>query len=529
MTPTFRKCGKVVKRAAMLVLPLGLLAFLFSHCGSGLVSVAPPATTGGLAITVGDVPVCNTLSFRILTTGLVLGSGFQGTTLLNARSVLSLNSALWADYAQLQDNSTILTVTTVDSGTYAGGEITVAAPTMTVYDPAQNPPLDLITPVFTTESEIPFTISPPLVVKNNRFSVLRIDFNIPQSLGSSPTGQLGTTGSSGSLSVRVIPVFTASPVTASTSGGFGEMDDVSGYVTSVQNTSTNKEFIGSFALQTLSGLSVNEPGTGPSITVNLTSSSQLIGTPALNQLLPDSYAEVAGYLDTNGNFVANTAVIEDQENPDQNFLAFIGAVLSVQKDSAGNATQLTMTVRDEEPSSSVASSTSDIPLDEPPLVVNISPSTGFHFSSPGTDFAGVVPSGSIFTVGQQIVVHGTFTPPPSGQTPVTTPGSVAAQDIYVPLQSVQGSFVSLVAAGADNASGGFIFSPCPTMFQGLPIYVVTGSETMFLNVSGLTGLTPPAFISVRGLLFFDLQGGMVGSVPVPAGSLVLLASQVDQF
>jgi hypothetical protein len=528
MTSTFRKYGKAIKRGAVLALPVGVLALFFSHCGSGLVSVAPPPQTGGLGIIVGDVPVCNTLSFRILTTGLALGTGFQGTSLLNGKSVLSLNSALWADYAQLQDTTTILTMTTLDTGTYGGGEITVAAPTMTVFDPTQNPPLDLITPVFTTESKIPFTISPPLVVKNNQFSVLRIDFNIPQSLSSSPTGPLGTTGSTGSLSVRVIPVFTGAAVTPSTTGGFGDMDDVSGYVTDVQPTSTNSEFIGSFALRTLSGLSVNEPGTGPSITVELTSKTQLIGTPALNQLDTDSYAEVNGYIDTLGNFIANTAVIEDQENVDEDFIAFIGSVLSVQKDSAGNATQLTMTVRDEEPSSSSTSSSSDIPLDEPPLIVNISPSTGFHFSSPGTNFAGVVPSASLFTVGQQIVVHGTFTPPPSGQTPVTTPGSVAAQDIYIPLQSIQGSFVSLAASAGDNLTGGFIYSPCPTMFQGSPIYVVTSSQTAFVNVNGLSGLTAADFLSVRGLLFFDLQGGPLGTVQVPPGSLVLLAEQVDQ-
>ncbi|MGH9445190.1 MAG: DUF4382 domain-containing protein [Terriglobia bacterium] len=522
----------MVKRGFELAFLMSLIALCFSGCGSSAgTTVAAPPQTGTLDVEVGDVPLCNILSFRILITGISVSNGVTDP------QVLGTNAAIWADFAALQGSSTILNMGAVNVGSYSEGTITVAAPTMTLFDSSATPyPLDVITPTFSTENNIPFKITPPLVVNPNKTSVLHIDFNIPQSVQANGQGQVGVTGSSGAQTVAVTPVFTATPLTASATGGFGELDDVSGYITMVNTTSANAEFTGGFDLQTLSGESVGDPGTGPSITVNLTSTSKLIGVPALNQLTTDNYAEVQGYIDTNGNFVATTAVIEDQEDPSDNFDGFIGDVLSVQKDAEGNVTQFTMTVRDEEPSTGSGVG-NPVDLDSPPLTVNVSPTTGLHFSSPSTNFVNLIPNASYLAVGQSVVAQGTYTPPPSTTSSSSSSSSapatpqlatLAAQDIYIPLQSVEGGVTRLLVLGGDNLSGGFVFSPCPTIFLSTPIYVITDAQTSFQNVNGLSAIASAPSLEVRGLLFQDLQGGEIEGVQVPPGSMVMLAADVIQ-
>ena len=484
------------------------------------------------------------MSFRGLVTALTLKSA---VTTGVGMAVLSTNAAIWVDFGNLEDTSTVLSQTSVPTATYVGGTITVNAPTMTVFDPTESPPLSTITPTFSQETNIPFTISPPMVVAANKTSVLQVDFSIPQSVETTG-GQINITGATGAATVQVKPVFTAVALTADAAGNFPSMDDVSGYTASIGTTSQNAKYTGSIVLQTLSG--ITSTATGPAVTVYLNSNSQLIGASALNQITTGNYAEVNGYIDMDGNFVANTVVIEDQSVLADYFSTFIGTILSVQKDSEGNVTQLQMSVRDEEPNTGNGTG-NPVELDSPPLIVNISPSTGFHFSSPSTNFPNLVPDSTYLAVGQQIAAEGTYTPPPSttsassstsaarrassstssssSSTSSTQQATLAAQDVYIPLQSDMGNFSSLLAAGSDNLSGGFVLSPCSTIFQSVPIYVITNAQTNFVNVGGLSGLTSAPSLEVRGLLFFDQQGGAIENAQIPPGSFVILASRVDQL
>jgi hypothetical protein len=531
----------MVKRWAAFVVLGGLIAFGLLRCGSSSTTTttdAPSTTTttqtGTLDVEIGDVPLCNTLSFRGLVTSLTLKTA---TMTGNGRAVLPANSAIYVDFGNLQDTATILTMTTILPGTYTGGTITVNAPSMTIYDPSVSPPLTTITPIFSTETDIPFNVSPPLVVTAGQTSVLKIDFNTAQSV-ETVAGQINVTGSTGAASVKVKPVFSAVPLPANGSGNFPSMDDVSGYTTSITATLQNAKYTGSFVLQTLSGTTAT--ATGPAVTVYLNNNSQLIGAPALNQVTTGNFAEVSGYIDADGNFVANTAVIEDQSDLTSDFSTFIGSILSVQKDAEGHVTQLQMSVRDEEPNTGNGTG-NPVALDSPPVVVNMFPLTGFHFSSPSTNFPNLVPDSTYLAVGQEVAVEGTYVPPPStsstsssgspsstaGST-VTSQATIDAQDIYVPLQTLMGTFGSLQAAGSDDLSGGFTVVPCSTLFQGVPIYVVADAQTSFQNVQGLSGLSSARSLLMRGLLFFDLQGGSIEDVDIPPGALVLLASEVNQ-
>jgi hypothetical protein len=68
-----------------------------------------------------------------------------------------------------------------------------------------------------------------------------------------------------------------------------------------------------------------------------------------------------------------------------------------------------------------------------------------------------------------------------------------------------------------------------SLFQKQPILVLTNNQTTFLNLSGLSGLTTRPLLLVKGLLFPQPQGATINGVPVPPGTLVLLAKQVHQL
>ena len=363
---------------------------------------------------------------------------------------------------------------------------------------------------------------------------MQIDFNIQKSIALDQQGQI--------LS-NMTPVISVTPMTASATNGFGELDDLNGFVTSVTTTSTGAGFQGGFALQSLSG-------SGPLVTANLTSSTlvcglvtpgdldgscvQLVpatGTPPvqLNQLPTGSFISLDGYVDSRGNLVANAVEVEDREILELNQLGFIGTVVpdSITRDANGKVSQFSLYISEEEPDSEF-----NVPEDSV-VVVNLSSSTLYQFSGRTTNFAGLSFDATSIKEGQELVVHGIFAKGAAG-----SPTTVAADKVYLKLQSHQGNFSSLVAAQGDDRTGAFWLASCSTTFLGAPILVLTNgpaannsgfAQTTFVNMTGLSALTPQPALLVKGLLFYDLQGGVVSGVTVPPGTLVLLAKQVHQL
>jgi len=154
--------------------------------------------------------------------------------------------------------------------------------------------------------------------------------------------------------------------------------------------------------------------------------------------------------------------------------------------------------------------------------VSVSPSTGYHFSAPGVNFGNLTPDPTYLAVGQRVMAAATYVPPPSttSGTASSTSTTATAADIYIPLQTLQGNYVSLLAVGSDNLTGGFLLTPCSGFYQGQPIYVITNGQpgnnqstvTQFVNLNGLAGLSPPPELLVRGLLFLDQAGGTLNGI-----------------
>ncbi len=495
----------MLKRGVVVGLTVTVAAVIFSSCGGGGSSnpLPPPPGMGSLFTLIGDAPFWDILSFRATITGLTLTPMGGG----NPVTVISSNTAaIKVNFPALRDFSTILSVASVPEGTYGQATITFSAPQIVVFDAAQSPPIATVTATLTPTAPS-VNIQPALTITKGQPTVLRIDFDLLNSIQLDGGGQV--TG-------NVTPVLRLTPFTAFGSGG---MDDLLGFVQRVDTFSANPNFIGDFLLQLLSG-------TGPSVFVNLTSTTQLFGVPALNQLPTGSFVEVDGFIDSNGNLVANSVEVEDREIVEQNMVAFLGYALSVTKDSGGNATQFSLFVREEEPDSGFS-----VPLDSV-VVVNVSPSTVYQFSSRSTNFANLPFDATALAVGQEVVVHGIFTVPPRPMPPeLPPPTTVAADKVYVKLQTHQGNFIRsrFYVVGSDNRTGSFEFVPRASLFGPAHIFVFTNSQTAFVNLSGLSALTPESSLLVKGLLFFERERKTINGVTLDPGSLVLLAKQVHQL
>jgi hypothetical protein len=167
-------------------------------------------------------------------------------------------------------------------------------------------------------------------------------------------------------------------------------------------------------------------------------------------------------------------------------------------------------------------------------VVSVTGSTLYQFSSRSVNFANLPFGPSNITVGQEVVVHGPVTLPRgvSGSGAPTLPTTAIAEKVYDKLQTIQGSFSSLVQAGSDNKTGAFTFTPCAVVFQGKPAMVLTSNQTAFVNLVGLSSLSGPGTqptLLVKGLPFYEPRAQTINGVPVPAGTLVILAKQVHQL
>lgn len=494
----------------MLAVGLAIGLAILASCGSTTTLPSLPGN-GVLYTFLGDAPVCNVLSFQAIINGLTFTQA--GSTNTNS-AFSSATASINVNLSELQEFTTLLNVSNLRGFTYDKATVTFSVATISIYDPTSNPPIKLISARL-ANSNPTVTLNPPFTVTAGQVNAVRVDFDLSRSI---------QVNAQGNVTGDVTPVITVAPLTTSGSQGFGEIDELEGFVAAVTPVSSNPSFTGGFALQILSG-------SGPLVTVNLTNSTQVCAPPTasdasctslpLNQLLTGSFVEADGFVDSNGNFVAHSVEVEDAEAIANRQLAYLGIVTSLTTDPNGNVTQFQLFIREEEPEDQF-----DVPLNAV-AIVNVSPTTVYQFSSRSANFANLPFDASALAVGQEVVVHGVFTKPPA-QNPVP-PVTIASDKVYVKLQTDQGHFSSIVSAGSDNKTGAFWLIPCSGLFQGARILVLTNSQTTFLNLSGLSALAAQPALAAKGLLFFELQGKTVNGVPVPPKTLVLVAKQVHQL
>jgi hypothetical protein len=526
----------MLKRTGTMALMAVLTVAFLTSCGG--LSPTPTTTTtstkpaGSLITLVGDTPgLCDVVSYTFSITHLSLIGPYQvGTVPINSNSLSEPQIRI--NLGCLRDFTTPLNLSSANVGTFNTAYITLIEPDLFFYDPTilpPNPPINI--PNFTMNplKNIQIPVNPPLVVSNGAASVLQIDFDVAHMIES-----ITTNPTTGKLTVTATPEITMTPITAAGSQGqgFGVLDDLVGFVRSVTIPPPNNLTLydGSFNLQLLSA-SVSSP---PVATINLNSSSQLYGFSNLNQLVTDSVMEVDAYIDVDGNFVATSVENEYTESlpplgsSAAPTLALIGPIISLTRDSNGNATTFNLWARDVEPPDLAAVNTDTM------VTVNLSPQTIYQYSSRSSNFANLPFGPGNFTLGQEVIVHGLVTVPKasSGSGAPTLPTTVTAFKVYDKLQSFQGGFSSLVQVAGDDKTGAFTFNPCGVMFQGTPAMVLTNNQTAFVNLTGLSAITGQSgqpTLLVKGLPFYEAQAQTIYGVPVPAGTLVIIAKQVHQL
>jgi hypothetical protein len=407
----------------------------------------------------------------------------------------------------------------VKAGSYDQMNFNFELGQIVAYDPTLIPPVNSFITTFTNQTPI-VSISPPLVITPGQANVMVLDWNYLRMLGTTSAGDV--TGKM-TAAVSVTQLLSTSPTGAVNPNGFGELDDLWGFVRSISNTNStsNASYIGSFSMQVLSP-SVAD---APNLPINLTTTTNKIGFSDLAHLLPNNYVEVDAILDSQGNLAAKTVEVQALENPFPTqagvtpSTALIGPIVSIKTDPAGNPLQLGLWVHDAEPD--------DIGtlLMDQVYTVDLTVSPTYQASIMGPNFANLTFGPQNLAVGQELVVHGAYTKPPSLSS-TAIPFSVEPTAIYLKLQSMQGTMQSMLAVGSDDATGVFSLLPCCSLLQGVPLYVVTNNQTAFVNVTGLGAITTLNNLVVKGMPYYEPQAVTINGVTIPAGTMVFQAKQV---
>jgi hypothetical protein len=401
------------------------------------------------------------------------------------------------------DFATMFSLSNVPVGTYNELGITLSNPLLTYLDTSTSPAsFKTIAPSMTSLT-VNLALSPAMAIASNGTVALQLEFNLLNSVALGFSSQF-----------TVTPTFTANLASASGSSGFAHFDDLSGLVQSVNNSSTNPSFVGSFTLA--------RPN-APSLTVHASSSTSFVGVSGLSALTAGTFVETDAFLDAKANIVANTVAAEAPEDQATGNAAFTGLITSVSPPS-GNATQFTLLVQEENPDVS-----SRVALFSPLTVNIVASSTSFGLTAQTADFASFSYASNTLAVGQRVVVHGTL---PSGS---GTAQSATARSVFLRLQSILGNLSTNpstpVNIASDGVDGGFTLVPCSPLFQPAQITVLASLPTAFVGISNLSSLKNPGahFLLVKGLLFYmqDTTTFEVESWTVPAK--VQVATQVHQL
>jgi hypothetical protein len=466
-----------------------------------------------------DVPVCNAISADVVVQNISFTQTQTGETTGFMTTTPSFAPEIRLNLPQLRDFSTVLYEFPVKAGSYDQMNLNFELGQIVAYDPTLIPPVNSFTTTFTNQKPT-ISISPPLVITPGQANVMVLDWDYLRMLGTTSSGNI--TGKM-TAAVSVTQLYSTSPTGAVNPNGFGELDDLWGFVRSISNTNatSNASYIGSFSMQVLSP-SVAD---APNLPINLTTTTNKIGFSDLAHLLPNNYVEVDAILDSQGNLAAKTVEVQALENPFPTqsgvtpSTALIGPIVSIKTDPAGNPLQLGLWVRDAEPD--------DIGtlLMDQIYTVDLTVNPTYQTSIMGPNFANLTFGPQNLAVGEEIVVHGAYTKPPS-LTSTVIPFSVEPTAIYLKLQSMQGTMQSMLTVGSDDATGVFSLLPCCSLLQGVPLYVVTNNQTAFVNVTGLGAITTLNNLVVKGMPYYEPQAVTINGVTIPAGTMVFQAKQV---
>ncbi|HUL17378.1 MAG TPA: DUF4382 domain-containing protein [Terriglobales bacterium] len=271
------------------------ISFAFG-CGGGSMTsgnLSNTQQTGMVFVTGTDAPLPSVVSFQVDITGLSVSDGVNPP-------VSVLNGTQTVDFARLNGLHTLLDINTIPAGSYTSVSVTLANPQiqyLNVANPQTNPPTrptistlnsQSTPPVTLSMSQVPITLSTPLVVNSNDIIGLGFEFDIRKSIQVDAMGQI--TG-------VVNPTLNLKAITPSDADAY--IDEFTAGVVSVNATGN------SFVLQ---------GPHGHQFTVNVNGQTEWEGTDTINDLTTSSIVQISGTLDrTAGTILADSVCILSQD------------------------------------------------------------------------------------------------------------------------------------------------------------------------------------------------------------------------
>jgi len=446
-----------------------------SGCGGSL-SSSTAQQNSMVVVTGQDSPIPSVLSFLVTIDSITLGTGISNGTVTGAQTVLSTPTTV--DFARFLGLRTLLGLQSVPPGTYTVAQIVVGNPVISV--------LNLGPPPSVSTQALPFSaggstvtlniaLNPGMTVATNELGGVTMHFDLRNSLVTDGTGNI--------TSVNPMITFRALQIPSDPDW---EIDELRGTVVSVSAPN-------SFVLQRVNGRQFT-------VDVNLQTDFEGVASSITN-LPTGALVEIPGQAQQDGSILADAV---ESYTTDREFLE--GIVLNTTP-SSGAATSLTLLVRDQIPVVPGISigNTANV------AVSNTTIFDIYHLNLPITQ---LLFNDSKMVVGQAVVAGGTVDT-------TTNPPTLDARRVVLHRQGIDGQAVS----GTINLNTG-TFQLQNNGFWGYvlnaPVPVLTiPNLTQFINVSGLSAITPSMNLRVVGLLLRDGSGnpvlvaGRVENLPLP--------------
>jgi len=431
-----------------------------SGCGSG--SSSTTQQNGMVGITGQDAPIPSVLSFVVTIDSITLGTGISNGTVTGAQSVLTEPTTV--DFARWVGLRTLLGLQSVPPGTYTVAQIVIENPVISVLNLGPPPTvttqaLPFSTPGTTVTLNVP--LNPSMAVAASGLGGLTMHFDLLSSLVTDGTGNI--------ISVNPMITFRALQVPSDPDW---EIDEIRGTVVSVSSTS--------FVLQRIGGRQ---------FTIDVNNQTDFEGVASSITNLPaGALVEIAGQAQQDGSILADEV---ESYTTDHEFLE--GIVLNTSP-ASGAATSLTLLVREQIPAVPGISigNTSNAAIGNS-TVFDI-----YHLNLPITQ---LFFNDSKMVAGQAVAVGGTVDN-------TTNPPTLDADRVVLHRQGIDGQAVS----GTINLNTG-TFQLQNNGFWGYvlqaPVNVLTTPFTQFINVSGLSAVTPSMQLRVVGLLLRDSNGNPI--------------------
>ncbi len=431
-----------------------LAAFGLSSCGGSSSATNPGSSNQQASVfTVGtDAPLPSVVSCQIMVTGVTLNNGTTNVPVLTAAQVV--------DFAQLSGLHQLLDLNAVPTGTYSSATVTIATPVIGFIDTTQSPPAINTINGTLTQSSVTVNFANPFVLNNADLVGLRMEFDLRQSLQTDQNGQVTGT---------VNPVFHMQLLDATDANV--SIDDFHAGVVGV--TGDN-----SFTVQ---------GPKGRQWTVD-TNSNTVLDDPSepISSFTTNTIVEVSGQLDpvTHDIDASEIEVVSDDK-------FVLGGLFTSIRPPSGAATQADLYVRYELPD---VTGIQDGQIE----TVSLNGSEVYKIANVNNPITTLLFNNSALAAGQVVDVGGSLT---------TTNGvsTLTVHRVVLRRQGQEGTWVPGSTVVQSGNAGSFQLNDNWTagVLLPSPLTVLTTNSTVFLNLSGLSGLSGSQSIPV-GVVGFIL-------------------------